>query len=147
MSQCLFDGEGERGGEGRTALAPNSPFLCCLLSLCILQRDYCSPLLLVFLFISLSFMFSPLLNMIMHSKGTHGTGLRARARTRGPEQLKFTKRAKAAAGSVIPSRIDVETVFRWPFSKVQLSQSMLSFIFTYRDHEDKGNVYKEWKYK
>lgn len=73
IAVCLTEKESE-GGEGRPALVQLSVPLA-VYSLCVFSRGlflrlrFCSTL--------LSFMFSPFFNMIMHSKGTRGTPLRA----------------------------------------------------------------------
>lgn len=146
MSQCLFDEMGEWGVEGQPVLARHSLFLHCLLSLCILWRVHLS----LSLAVSLCFYsssspscFSPFLYAVMPSKGTHGTVLGACARSiQGQNATKLAtakkkKKSRAAAVSVsfFPDRL--KTVFWWPFARDQLSQSMLSFIFTYGNHRDK----------
>lgn len=95
------------------------------------------------LFILLSFMFS---YTIMQSKGPRGTGLSAGARTT-LKYNKIRKKSKAPAMPVISSTDRLQAVFWWPFAKEQPSQSMLSFISTYGNHEDKQNVYREMNYK
>lgn len=134
-------------------LARRSLFLCCLLSLCILWRVHLSlPLcLFVFLFILLSFMFPPFLYMIMQSKGTRGTGLSAVACTYRAKIQRNSHKKRAEQPLCLFvfffflffSTDRLKAVFWWPFAKEQPPQSMFSFIFTYGDHGDKQNIYRE----
>lgn len=147
MSPRLFDGKGEWGGEGRPALA-RPPAALCLLSLCILWWVHLSPPLslsdsLCFLFILLSFMFSPFLYMIARSKAARGTGLQCWCEDFAVPEIQLNsdtqnKRSRAAAVPVPPPppADRSRAVFRWPFAHEQPSQSMFSFIFTYRNHGD-----------
>lgn len=122
MSPRLFDGKGEWGGEGRPALA-RPPAALCLLSLCILWWVHLSPPLslsdsLCFLFILLSFMFSPFLYMIARSKAARGTGLQCWCEDFAVPEIQLNsdtqnKRSRAAAVPVPPppQLIDREQCF------------------------------------
>lgn len=96
MSQCFVWWErrvrGWRTASARPTLSVPL-FTLCVYSLEGLSLSL-SLCLFVFLFIHLSLMFSPFLNMIMHSKGTRGTVLSAGVKDYRAKTLKSVKRAQ-----------------------------------------------------